>query len=60
MEVDEMRKIVMASLRANFDRPDLLPLDTEDVLDAYVAGVERSARLVAAHLGYDISDLLRP
>lgn len=54
MNEDEKREIVMAALKANTNRPELLPLVTEGELDAYVCGFEQAARLVAAHIGYDI------
>jgi hypothetical protein len=49
---DTVERAVLAALRANADRPPLLPLETESEMDAYVAGFEQAARLVAIELGY--------
>ena len=49
---DEVDKLILAVLSANSNRPQGLPLVSEEELDAYVMGVEQGARLLAAHLGH--------
>jgi hypothetical protein len=53
---DPVERAFLAALTANFERPPLLPLAEEPELDAYVAGFEQAARMIAAE--FDRPDLV--
>lgn len=44
---DIVERAFLAALQANINRPELLALDTEEALDAYVSGLETAAICVA-------------
>lgn len=53
---DTVQRAFLAALKANYERPDGLPLIEEDELDAYVLGFETAARLIARE--FDRPDLI--